>query len=83
MLEEKLECVVVGEALVVDIEIDFMKLGKVIAKVRCEVIVLKDETKAIQIQQENMKKMSGSSFWPKPIIHPSGQGDNDNQCIQL
>ncbi len=49
MLEEKLECVVVGEALVVDIEIDFMKLGKVIAKVRCEVIVLKDETKAIQI----------------------------------
>jgi hypothetical protein len=25
-----------------------------------------------------MKKMSGSSFWPKPIIHPSGQGGNDN-----
>jgi hypothetical protein len=47
-LEEKLECVEVGEALVVDIEIDFMKLEKVIAKARREVMVLKYEAKAIQ-----------------------------------
>ncbi len=48
MLEEKLECVAICEALVVDTEIDFMKLEKVIAQVRHEVIVLKDEVKVIQ-----------------------------------
>ncbi len=48
MLEEKLECVAIGAALIVDIEIDFMKLKKVIAKVRHEIIVLKDDAKTIQ-----------------------------------
>jgi hypothetical protein len=47
-LEEKLECVAVGEALVVDTKIDFMKPKKVIAKARREVMVLKDEAKAIR-----------------------------------
>jgi hypothetical protein len=47
-LKEKLECVTVGEALVVDTEVDFMKPEKVIAKARCEVMVLKDEAKTIQ-----------------------------------
>jgi hypothetical protein len=48
MLEEKLERVAVGEALVVDTKVDFMKLEKVITKARHEVIVLKDEAKDIQ-----------------------------------
>ncbi len=59
MLEEKLEHVVVGEALVVHIEVDFMKLEDVITKARCEVLVLEDEEKVVQRQLENMKKMSG------------------------
>jgi hypothetical protein len=59
ILEEKLEHVVVGEALVVDIDFDFMKLEEVITKARCEVLVLEDEEKVVQKQLENMKKMSG------------------------
>jgi hypothetical protein len=59
MLEEKLEHVVVGEALVVDIEVDFMKLEEVITRARCEVLVLEDEEKVVQRQLENMEKMSG------------------------
>jgi hypothetical protein len=59
MLEEKLENVVVGEALVVDTEVDYIKLEEVIAKARLEVLVLEDEEKAIQRQLKNMKKMSG------------------------
>jgi hypothetical protein len=69
---------VVGEALVANTKVDFMKLEEVITKARCEVFVLEDEAKVIQRQLENMKKMSGNSFWLKPIIHPNGQGGNDN-----
>jgi len=62
MLEEKVEHVMVGEALIVHTEVDFMKLNEIIAKARWEVLVLEDEERAIQRQLENMKKVNDNSF---------------------
>jgi len=56
------EHVMVGEALIVHTEVDFMKLNEIIAKARWEVLVLEDEERAIQRQLENMKKVNDNSF---------------------
>jgi hypothetical protein len=78
----KLERVMVGEALVANTKVDFMMLEEVVIEARRGFLVLEHEAKVIQRQLQNMKKMSGNSFWPKPIIHPNGQRGNDNlMCI--
>ncbi len=63
----------VGEALVANTKVDFMMLEEVVTKARRGFLVLEDEAKVIQRQLQNMKKMSGNSFGPKPIITPMGK----------
>jgi hypothetical protein len=69
LLEEKMEQVVLGGALLADIELDSLRLDDAIIEVKQEILVLEDEEKAIQGQLESMKKRNGNCFWPKPIIH--------------
>jgi hypothetical protein len=60
---------VLGGALLVDIELNSLRLDDAIVEVKQEILVLEDEEKTIQGQLESMKKMNGNCFWPKPIIH--------------
>lgn len=59
-------------------KLDSLRLDDAIAKVKREVLVLEDEERAILRQLESMKNMNNSSFWPIPIIHPSGHVNFDN-----
>jgi hypothetical protein len=47
MLEEKNKRVVLGEVLLVDTKIDWFKVEDVITHVKQDVLVLKDEKKAV------------------------------------
>ncbi len=47
MLEEKMEQVVLGGALLADIELDSLRLDDAIVEVKQEILVLEDEEKAI------------------------------------
>ncbi len=77
MLEDKMERVVVGEALVAYKKVDFLKIENVIVDAKHEIIVLEEE-KSIHKKLESMKKVSGLSFWPKPIVHPSVHETSEN-----
>jgi len=48
MLEEKMEQVVLGGALLADIELDSLRLDDAIIEVKQEILVLEDEEKTIQ-----------------------------------
>ncbi len=48
MLEEKMEQVVLGGALLADIELDSLRLDDAIVEVKQEILVLEDEEKTIQ-----------------------------------
>jgi hypothetical protein len=78
MLEDKMERVVVGEALVAYNKVDFLKIENVIVDAKHEIIVLEEEEKSIHKKLESMKKVSGLSFWPKPIVHPSVHETSEN-----
>jgi hypothetical protein len=78
MLEEKMERTMVGETLVINKEVDFLKLEEAIVEAKHEIIVLEEEEKSIHKQLESMKKVSGFSFWPKPIGHPSVHEISEN-----
>ncbi len=73
-----MERVVVGETLVVDNEVNFLKLEEAIVEAKREIIVLDEEGKSIHKQLESMKKMNGLSFWPKPILHHSVHETSEN-----
>lgn len=73
-----MERVVVGEALVVDNEVYFLKLEEAIVEAKREIIVLEEEEKSIHKQLESMKKVSGLLFWPKPIVHPIVHETSEN-----
>jgi hypothetical protein len=47
MLEEKMEWVVLGEALLANIELDSLRVDDAIAQVKWEILVLKVEEKVI------------------------------------
>ncbi len=53
-----------------DTKVDYLKIEDVIADAKHEVLVLQVEKKTIYRQLEEMKNKSGTTFWPKPIIHP-------------
>jgi hypothetical protein len=56
-----------------------LKLEEAIVEAKREIIVSKEEEKSIHKQLESMKKMSGLSFWPKPIVHPSVHETSENR----
>ncbi len=47
MLEEKMERTMVGETLVINKEVDFLKLEEAIVEAKHEIIVLEEEEKSI------------------------------------
>jgi hypothetical protein len=69
-VEKKQKVVVQGEATFVDIEVDYLKMEDVIVDGKHEILVLQVEKKTVCRQLEDMKNKSGTSFWPKPIVHP-------------
>jgi hypothetical protein len=69
-VKKKQKNVVQGEATFVDTKVDYLKMEDVIVDVKHEVLVFQVEEKAIYRQLEKMKNKSGTSFWPKPIVHP-------------
>jgi len=69
-VEEKQKNVVQGEVTFVDTKVDYLKMEDVIANAKREVLMLQVEEKTIYRQLEEMKYKSGTSFWPKPIVHP-------------
>ncbi len=72
-----MEWIVLGEALLTNIELDSSKLNDAIVEVNQKKLVLKDEKKN-QKQLENMQKMNGNPFWSKPIIHPNAHVNYDS-----
>ncbi len=66
MLEEKMEWVMLGEALMADTKLDFLRLYNAIVEVKRNFLVLEDEEKTIQKQLESMKKINGNFFGQNP-----------------
>ncbi len=54
MLEAKMEQVVLGGALLADIELDSLRQDDAIVEVKQEILVLEDEEKAIHGQLESL-----------------------------
>ncbi len=68
-VEKKQKNVVKGEVTFVDTKVDYLKM-EVIVDAKHEVLLLQVEEKIIYWQLEEMKNKSGTSFWPKSIVHP-------------
>jgi hypothetical protein len=67
-----------GDALLANTKLNSFRLDDAIVEVKQEILVLENEEKTIRRQLENMKKMNGNSFWPKPIIHPNAHVNFDS-----
>lgn len=67
----------IGEVTFVEIEMECLKIGNLIATTNQEIQLLEVEEKIVENQIEAMKKNGDNSFWPKPILHPSLEDNYD------